>query len=894
MASTAPDLRALIVADVVTYRERLAAELTRGMECRLDFADTPQEVRRKLDSETYDFVVAAYRLEGWRGTEVLSETSRRGLDVPVILVTAQLGEEFADECLRAGASDFVLEPHLSRLPGAVRRALAEKRIKESHAEVLERNRRLSVALDQSPASVFITDPEGRIEYVNRRFTQITGYAEHEVIGQNPRVLQSGKTPLETYEKLWSTVKQGGIWRNEILNRRKNGELYWSDVSISPVENAAGEVTHFVAVHEDISERRWAEETIREREERFRQIADNIHEVFWVVSADFGEMLYVSPAYEEVWGRSCRTLYEEPASFMQAIHSDDRPGVIRSVTRLREGERPSSLDFRVTRPDGTIRWVRARAAPVLDDEGNVYRISGVALDITEHKIAEERVRSSEERFRKLVDASFDVIVQSVDGVFTEVSAGFEEMFGYAPSEILGRPLVDVVAPESRDEVLRRARGGIEGRYELVGLHKDGSRLVIEAAGKFAEVDGRSTRISALRDITAQRSLEEQLRQSQKLEAVGRLAGGVAHDFNNVLTVILTEIQLLRMTANLDERSGLASSLSEIEQAARRAAGLTRQLLTFSRHDVAEPRVLSPNEVIEGLKKMLARLIGEDVSLEVSRDPDVGNVYLDQGLLEQVIVNLVVNARDAMPEGGQIRIEVRNALLDEAYAQQRPEVRAGEYVLIAVSDTGTGMSRETQERLFEPFFTTKEAGKGTGLGLATSYGIVKDAGGHFGVYSELGLGTTMKVYLARVDGPEATRAEAHSDELGIAPLRANVLVVEDEDAVRRIAVRTLEALGCSVIAATTGTEALDVLRRGRDTIDLLFTDVVMPGMGGPELVAQAKAMVPELKVLYTTGYTADMALRLRLVREQAPVLAKPYTVAELAEKLRMALRAETRGG
>jgi two-component system cell cycle sensor histidine kinase/response regulator CckA len=304
-------------------------------------------------------------------------------------------------------------------------------------------------------------------------------------------------------------------------------------------------------------------------------------------------------------------------------------------------------------------------------------------------------------------------------------------------------------------------------------------------------------------------------------------------------------------------------------------------------VAEPRLLDPAEVVDGLNKMLGRIIGEDVALEVVVGEGIGDVHIDRGHLEQVIVNLAVNARDAMPQGGQLRIEMHNATLDREYAERHSEVEPGEYVLISVSDTGIGMSREVQERIFEPFFTTKEAGKGTGLGLATSYGIVREAGGHFSVYSEAGLGTTMKVYLPRASSSDEPRLIEEYVVRSEAPIAATVLVVEDDEAVRRTAVRSLQALGCEVLEAQGGEAALQILTKSPDSIDLLFTDVIMPGLGGPELADKAKHIAPRVKVLFATGYTADIAFRLKLLREQANVLSKPYTVAELASKVRAAL-------
>ena len=882
-------IRLLVVEDDPADAELILAALDRaGVPVRAETVDGLEDVRRRLDSGGLDVIVADYRLRGWRGTDVLGMVRERALEIPVILVTGSLGEEFADVCIREGAADFVLKHRLGRLPTAVRRASELKRARAERAAALEHARMLSVAIDQSPAAVFITDTMGRIEYVNRRFTEITGYTREEAEGQNPRLLRSGKTPADVYERLWSTVREGRPWRAEMLNRRKSGELYWSHVSISPVRDRDGVVQRFVAVHEDVSERRWAEQAIREREERLRQIAENIREVFWVVAADYSEMLYISPAYEEIWGRSCRSLYEDPSSFMDAIHPDDRPRVIGSITQVRSGEDAGGVEFRVIQPGGAERWVRAHTAAVLDEQGEVYRISGVALDITQRQEAEERLRESEQRFRRLTDASFDVIVVSSEGIIREVNRGFARTLGYAPEEVIGRPILDIVAEESREEVRRRVESEIEGSYEATLLHESGRRLLMEITAKSHAVQGRPGRITALRDVTERRALEAQLRQAQKLEAVGRLAGGVAHDFNNVLTVILSEIQLLQRQ-EAPKAEAVAQAHQEIELAAKRAAGLTRQLLTFSRRDVVQPEVLDPLEVLGALRGMLRRVIGEDLSLEVVVGDEVGDIRMDRGHLEQVIVNLVVNARDAMPQGGELRIEVQNVTIDDAHADRHPEARPGRYVMIAVSDTGTGMSPAVREKLFEPFFTTKPTGKGTGLGLATSYGIVSEQGGHFGVYSEEGVGTTMRVYLPISTEGRAAEASAGAQEEPAAPMNGSVLVVEDDPGVRRSAVRALERLGCTVVAAAGPQEALELLEAGELRPDLVFTDVVMPEMTGGELAARIQELMPDAKVLFTTGYTSDMAFRHQLLDEQAEVLTKPYTLGDLAKKVRAILSA-----
>ncbi len=883
-------VRALLVEDDPADGELIEAALRRGeLEFTLDWVRTEDELRQRLDSRRYDVVLADYRLGGWTAMDVLAELRARDLDAPLLVVTGTIGEERAVECLREGVTDCVFKHELVRLPLAVGRALAELRERREHAEAQDQIRKLSVAVDQSPASVVITDTMGTIEYVNRRFTEMTGYGPEEALGANPRILKSGRTPPTVYEGLWRTILQGRVWRGELLNRRKNGDLYWAQASVSPMRGPDGVVTHFVAVEEDVSEQRWAEGAIRDREERLRQIADNINEVFFVVDSDFRETLFISPAYEEVWGRSCRSAYEDPKSFMDALHSDDRPTLIGSINRIRAGESPGASEFRVVHPSGEVRWVRSHASPVFNEEGVVYRIAGVALDITERKEAEDRLRESESRFRTLIDASFDAIAVTVEGVIHDVNDGFRALLGYEREDLLGKDVMGFIARDSVDEVRWRIGEGVDGTYELGLMHKDGHRVVCEAMGKSQTVEGRPGRLTALRDVTGKRQLEAQLRQAQKLEAVGRLAGGVAHDFNNLLTVILTEVQLLRQNPVGPDASPepLGEALEEIETAANRAGNLTRQLLAFSRRDVVAPEVLDPGEVVEGLNKMLRRLIGEDVDLTVRTAPKTATVRIDRGHLEQVVVNLVVNARDAMPKGGHLRIEVQDVVLDEAYAAVHPDCRPGPHVMIAISDTGVGMSEAVRSQIFEPFFTTKPEGKGTGLGLATSYGIVRECGGFIGVYSEVGVGTTMKVYIPRSGEPETESALAEgSSQLGT-KIDATVLAVEDDAAVRRGAVRALERLGCRVLAAASGAEALEILDRESRPLHLLFVDVVMPGMSGPELAERVRELRPGVKVLYTTGYTADMAVRSRLLSQEWDVLTKPYTPQDLANKLTQVL-------
>jgi PAS domain S-box-containing protein len=441
---------------------------------------------------------------------------------------------------------------------------------------------------------------------------------------------------------------------------------------------------------------------------------------------------------------------------------------------------------------------------------------------------------------------------------------------------GRPPLAEVHEGAREYRLRHANGA----YRWL---REDQRVLRDARGRPDEL------IAAWLDITEHRLLQEQFRQAQKLEEVGRLAGGVAHDFNNLLSVILGEADIALVEGAADPSA--RRSLAQIQTAAERAALLTRRLLTFSRKQLVEPRPLDLNEVVTGLIDMLARLVGEDLEIGTRLAPDLGWVKADAGQVEQVLVNLVVNARDAMPEGGTLVLGTGNVELDESYERAHPAVAPGEYVMLSVSDTGTGMTDEVKAHLFEPFFTTKEPGKGTGLGLATCYAVAQQAGGHLGVYSELGVGTTVRLYLPRAEHldeasrPRAQEPSSSGDE--------TVLLVEDDPGVRAVATRILTGRGYRVLEADNGESALDVLARHLRSVDLLLTDVVMPKMGGRILAERARALRPELPVLFTSGYNDDVILQHRLLEHGVALLPKPFTPLSLSAKVREVLDAARAG-
>jgi len=507
-----------------------------------------------------------------------------------------------------------------------------------------------------------------------------------------------------------------------------------------------------------------------------------------------------------------------------------------------------------------------------------------------KRQEEALRVSEARHRSLVQSAvYGMYRSSLDGKFLGVNPALVNMLGYASAqELLAVDLSkDVyVNPEHRAAIIREyIEFGTFQTGEVRWKRKDGRQITVRLSGTALKNErGETLGFEMIaEDITERRALEEQLRQSQKMEAVGRLAGGIAHDFNNLLTVIKGYSEL--MLEELDGPDPLHNELDEIRKAADRAASLTRQLLAFSRQQVLAPKVLDLNIIVNNMDKLLHRLLGEDIDLFTVLEPGLGRVKADPGQLEQVIMNLAVNARDAMPRGGKLTIETTNVDLDDAYARDHVSVTPGRYVMIAVSDTGLGMTEKVKSRIFEPFFTTKEVGKGTGLGLSTVYGIIKQSGGYVWVYSEVGIGSTFKVYLPRVDAP-ADFTPSHS----LQPARRGtetVLLVEDEDGVRALVRQVLHKHGYNVLEARNGGEALLMCERHQGKIDLLLTDVVLEQMSGRELAERLLKVRSEMKVLYVSGYADDAIVHHGVLTAGMAFLQKPFTTEALARKVRNVL-------
>ena len=655
------------------------------------------------------------------------------------------------------------------------------------------------------------------------------------------------------------------------------------------------------------ESRRATAALQDAEAKYRQLVEQVPAISYVAEAGaFGPFLYMSPQVTTILGYKPEDCLADPHFWWDHLNPEDQPQALREDT-WEEG-RLFQIEYRMRRHDGEEIWVRDEAIIVRDPQTGKRLTRGMLVDITERKHAEEALRESEERYRNFVDQSSEGIYRmehdppipcrlSIDeqlawgykyGYMAECNDSMARMYGRASAqELIGKPLSEFLVlhhPVTRQFMERFIRGGYRiTDQESIELDAQGQKRIFRNTMVGTIVEGHWVRTWGItRDVTERLHLEEQLRNAQQLEAIGRLAGGIAHDFNNILSIIMGHAELLLATG-VDERSRIG--LEQVRRAAERAASLTQQLLAFSRKQVLQPKVLDLNDTVADVQKMLSRVIGEDIELIAKLHPSLMAVKADPGQVEQVLMNLAVNARDAMPQGGKLAMDTSNVEVQEDEARDL-DLAAGRYAMLKVTDTGNGMDALTLAHIFEPFFTTKPMGKGTGLGLSTVYGIVKQSGGGIQVESEPGRGTTFRIYLPTAEGSSIKQGDRIT-QVQVAGGSETILIAEDEPDLRELTRIFLESYGYKVLSAGSAEQAIHTAEEFGAPVHLLLTDVIMPGMSGRQLAENILRNNPNTKIVYMTGYTDDMVVQHKVLEPGVQLLQKPFTRTELAAKVRSTL-------
>jgi two-component system cell cycle sensor histidine kinase/response regulator CckA len=818
------------------------------------------------------------------------ETGDAREEIPALIELLHRTEERLEK-LTAGEVDSVSDSEGRTF--LLRRAQDERRRSEET--------RQAAILNALPAHIALLDAQGHVVSVNESWRQFAG--PDAVRGPGAAIGLYLQTCSPAHGEGSAEARQVSAGIHAVLDGRETsfaieyscdvlGQRSWYLLSVAAL--VAGRAGGAVVVHSDITEGKHAAEALHSSLEEFRALAEAMPQMVWITRPD-GWNIYFNQQWVEYTGLTLEQSFGH--GWATPFHPEDRQAAVDAWQYATATIGSYSIECRLRRSDGVYRWWLIRGVPVSDGAGTILKWFGTCTDIHDMKLAvtvkndaERRLLESAEEYRLLFDSNphpmwvFDAETLA----FLAVNDAAVRLYGFSREEFLTMSIKDIRPPEEVPSLLEYVPD-MPDTPGLVATHvkhrkKDGSALEVEGVSNPIEFGGRRARLVMANDVSAKKLLEAQLLQAQKMDAVGRLAGGVAHDFNNSLGVILGYTEMLMRQAGPSQ----VGRLEQILKATHHASHLTRQLLAFSRKQIVDPKVLDFNALLSDVEDMLRRLIGEHIALVIVPGAELGQVKADPGQLKQVVMNLCVNARDAMPDGGLLRIETENADIDATPVAGREAMVAGRYAVLSVTDSGSGIPKDILSKIFEPFFTTKDQGKGTGLGLAMVYGIVKQAGGYIWVDSEEGLGTTFRICLPRVDEAPTLDLQHQAE-----PSRGSetILLVEDEGALRAIAREILEEHGYRVMEAEGPNEAIAIAARHPGSIDLLVTDVVMPMMNGRVLANTLLAERPDLRVLFISGYTDDVIAQSGVLEAGTVMLAKPFTTLALLGSVRQILgRAE----
>jgi len=736
--------------------------------------------------------------------------------------------------------------------------------------------KFKMGIERSNEAVFITDINGTIVYANPAFEKIYRYSREETLGKTPRILKSGIPPQEVYKQFWDMLLTKKVVTGEIINKTKDGRLLNIESSSNPILDN-GNITGFLAIQHDITERKLSEAALRESEERYRKLVEFSPDAIGIQSE--GKIVFMNVAGAKLLGAvNPEQLIGKPV--LDFIHPEYQELAKERIRLMgEEGKNVSPTEEKFIKLDGSVIYVEVIAMPFTYQGKPGIQV--IIRDTTDRKRAQEALKQSEEKYRTLIVNIQDGVFIIQDGKIQFANEAFARVGGYTVEEIIGKEFSELVAPEDLEIVAERYQRRQVGKdvpkeYEFRMLQRDGkTRVVVNMNDGLITYRGRVASMGTVKDITDKKRLESQLLRAQRMESIGTLASGIAHDINNVLTPIMLSQELLQEKLTDKESQRL---LNTIERSTQRGANLMKQVMSFSKGVEGERNFLQVAQVVSEIREMAKETFPRSIEIRTDIPKDLWTISGDATQLHQVIMNLCVNARDAMSDGGILRISAENLFIDQNYVRMNSEAKIGPYIVITVSDTGTGIPPEVMDRIFEPFFTTKKHGKGTGLGLSTALGIVKSHGGFISVYSEVGNGTAFKIYLPAITTTETLKAQEKQLELP-AGHGESILVVDDEDQIREITKKTLETHGYRVITANDGKEAIRLYSKYREKIELVLMDLMMPIMDGSTSILELHKISPELKIIAVSGLTEKDKLAKVYETYIHAFLSKPYTTEKL---------------
>ena len=769
---------------------------------------------------------------------------------------------------------------------------SRKQMLEALGESEESQLLLTKALESTANGIMITDLKGNIVWVNKAFTTMTGYSWTEVIGQNPRILKSGTQDDAFYKNLWKTISAGNVWTGELVNKRKNGSVYIDETTITPLRNKNGEITNFIAVKQDITDRRRMEDALLYEQGLLRAIMDNMPDHVYFKDKQ-SRFLRISKSQASQFGLNDPAMAIGKTDFDFFSDGHAGPAFEDEKTIMESGIAIVGAEEKELWRDGRETWVSTTKVPLQDAQGNVMGTFGISRDITARKNAERALRESEERYRSFFERNLAAtFVSTSDGEILECNPAFRQMFGIQSDEQARSTNLNQLYADRKNREVVLATLVVQEKCENVQLRMiklDGAPMYVIAnlVGKLDEQGRLVQETGYLIDDTKRHRLENELIQSQKLESLGILAGGIAHDFNNILGILMGHISLIERIR--DDPELHKTSLESIDKALKRGSALVRQLLTFARKSDVEFGPVFVNDIIKEVLRLIRETFPKTIEIATELGSEIPAIVADGSQIHQVLLNLCVNARDAMPAGGTIRIRTR--IVEEDLVRQRfPNAPSEKFVALEVQDSGTGMDETTKTRIFEPFFTTKESGKGTGLGLAVVFGIVQTHKGYINVESALGAGSTFRIYLpAETASQSGAMGQKIKIEQSLGGLES-ILIAEDEALLFETTKMALVSKGYKVFYAKDGLEALELYRQHHREIALVLTDMDLPRLGGEGLIKSLLEVNPKLRIIFSSGFVEPEVKTRVLDLGAKAFLAKPYEPSRMLALVRDVLDAK----